>query len=709
MKCSRFKSAKFWFKLNDFQTQNIKKEFIVIPSIFIGLCRTSICKQIISLAIFLPAFSINITNAKIIPIEDFTKPEASRMVKLSPDGKYIALVFDNEGKDFLAIIDSKTKKPLKSFGVRGRRKAVDKIYWVNNDRLIYSPSKAYFRDRGKRGNTELYGVNVDGTEHKRLFGYFVGKRKSHDRKTNSEKGNFALIDMLKHDFKHILIAFFPWKNLKNGWLGNDFEANTLVYKLNIYNGRTTLVEELPLPNSETLTDNGSVIRFVYGSNKEGIYQSMYREHKNSDWVVFDPPEFRDSEMYPIAFTDKNENIYITAVVEGGTRGLFLFNLEKQTSRKIFHDKSVNIKRLISNFKKNRYVAVSTEETYPKYHYLDINDKKSKLHRKLIKMFSGRNVVFGSRTKDGKYITISTYSDRIPLEHFLVEVDNIKNISRIVDTLPWIKHDQMGFTEAMIFKVRDGSTINGYVTFPNIEQTDNLPLVVLPHGGPHGVRDYWKFDPEVQLLASRGYAVLQVNFRGSGGYGMYFSDAGYRKWGTLMQEDIIDATKQLISKKIVDPSRICIYGGSFGGYSALMSSIIEPKLFKCAIGFAGVYDLNLMYKTGDIWERASGLVYLQDVLGQDEAKLREQSPTHNIEKIETNLLLIHGKKDKRVPIEHAFGLMKALDYYNKKYEWLELENEGHGYADPKNRLNYYKRVLSFLNKNIGNKRELKRTK
>jgi len=645
----------------------------------------SVYKQIINITIFFLAFSINILNAKKIPIEHFTKPEAARMVKISPDGKHIALVFNNEGEDFLAIIDSKTKKPLKSFGVRGKRKAVHKIYWVNNERLIYSPSEAYLRDRGKRGNAELYGVNVDGSQHKRLFGYFIGKRKAHGRKINSEKGNFAFIDELDNDPKHILIAFYPWKNLKNGWLGNDFEANTLVYKLNIYNGRTTVIEELPLPNSDTLTDNDAVVRFVYGANKDGIYQSMYREHKDSGWIVFEPSEFKDSEIHPRSFTDKNHMVYITAVIDGGTRGLFLYDLKNKTSQKIFHDKSVNIRRLIANFEKNRYVAVSTEETYPKYHYIDKKDKKSKLHRKLMKMFSGRNVVFGSRTKNSKYITVSTYSDRIPPEHFLVEVDNLKNISRIVDTLPWIDHDQMGFTEAMTFTVRDGSKINGYVTFPNIEQTDNLPLVVLPHGGPHGVRDYWEFNPEVQLLASRGYSVLQVNFRGSGGYGMYFSDIGYKKWGTLMQQDIIDATKELINKNIADPSRICIYGGSFGGYSALMSSIIEPKLFKCAIGFAGVYDLNLMYKTGDLWERASGLVYLHDVLGQNKTKLREQSPTHNAEKIEANILLIHGKKDRRVPIEHAFGLMKQLDKHNKKYEWLKLENEGHGYADPKNRI------------------------
>ena len=227
-----------------------------------------------------------------------------------------------------------------------------------------------------------------------------------------------------------------------------------------------------------------------------------------------------------------------------------------------------------------------------------------------------------------------------------------------------------------------------------------PLVVIPHGGPHGVRDYWQYQTEVQLLANRGYAVLQVNFRGSGGFGLAHQEAGYGKWGTLMQDDITDAVYALITDNIVDKNRMCIYGGSYGGYSALMGTIRTPDLFKCAIGSVGVYDLPLMFKEGDITNTKSGLAYLKNVLGENQEDLKQRSPSYNVDKIKANILLIHGKQDERAPIEQVESLKSAMDKHNKKYQYLEISDEGHGYRDPKNKALVFKTILSFLDENIG---------
>jgi len=296
----------------------------------------------------------------------------------------------------------------------------------------------------------------------------------------------------------------------------------------------------------------------------------------------------------------------------------------------------------------------------------------------------------------------TYSDSAPVNYFYFKSEQLKNGSFILSSRPKLDPKKMASTESMDIPMRDGTIIHAYLTWPNVESSEKLPVVVVPHGGPHGIRDYWGFDWEIQLLASRGYSVLQVNFRGSGGFGEAFEQAGHGQWGALMQDDITDATNWLIEQKIADPKRICIFGASYGGYAALMGVIREPKLYRCAIGTMGVYDLPLMFKEGDIADRESGLVYLRKVLGEDLASLINRSPVHNVNKIEAKLLLIHGKQDKRAPIEHAQNLMSALDKSNKPYQWLEIWNEGHGFSYLNNRNKMYSKVLDFLDQNIGSK-------
>jgi dipeptidyl aminopeptidase/acylaminoacyl peptidase len=225
-------------------------------------------------------------------------------------------------------------------------------------------------------------------------------------------------------------------------------------------------------------------------------------------------------------------------------------------------------------------------------------------------------------------------------------------------------------------------------------------VVLPHGGPHGIRDYWGFDWEVQLLANRGYGVLQVNYRGSAGFGLDFEQSGHGKWGTMMQDDLTDATKALIESGVADGNRVCIYGHSYGGFAALMGAVREPELYRCAIGSMGVYDLPLMFEKGDIADRASGLAYLRQALGEDEIDLKNRSPAFNADKIKANILLIHGARDKRAPIEQAESMQAALMKAGVSFEWLEIGDEAHGYYDEANRLAVYNKVLGFLEANIG---------
>ena len=651
-------------------------------------------------------FLLSMTNsvyaeAKQISLEDYTRLPNQRNVQISPDGQFLSVIYTNEGVDKLVIVDRATRKPLRAFRSRGANKGIGTVHWVNNERLVYSVTEFYSWDKQVRDTGELIGVNLDGSKHEMIFGFRAGEKQTGTRikRKQSSYGSHRIIDLLKGDDENILITFYPWKEMASYWTHNP-DAIPQIYKLNVYSGRMRYMGSLPIKQAMAVTDNRGEVRFAYGVNDNNELVVSYKKDKDAEWQDFSLDSFEGQRIVPHSFTEDDNSVYLTANVGNGTRALYLFNLQDQSFEKLFHDEQVDISKFIKNFSGRRIVAVGTEILLPEYQYLDDDDKKAKLHQMLMESFKGFDVDITSATQDERYVIVYAYSDTNPGDYYLFDTEKLK-ADFILTSRPWINIRQTRPTQSMSFTTRDGQQINGYVTLPK-ESNKNLPLVVLPHGGPHGVRDEWGFDWEAQLLASRGYAVLQVNYRGSGGFGRAFQAAGYGKWGTLMQDDITDATNIMIEKGIADKSRICIFGASYGGYAALMGSVREPELYKCAIGSVGVYDLPMMFEEGDIADSNSGLAYLKKVLGNDLADQKRRSPAYNVDKIKADLLLIHGARDERAPIEQAESLMSALDKIDKLYEWLELSNEGHGYYDEKNRVKVYSKVLEFLDKNIGNK-------
>jgi dipeptidyl aminopeptidase/acylaminoacyl peptidase len=292
------------------------------------------------------------------------------------------------------------------------------------------------------------------------------------------------------------------------------------------------------------------------------------------------------------------------------------------------------------------------------------------------------------------------SDTNPGVYYLLNLENNK-IRPLVSNRSWIKPQDMAQVKPVSFKSRDGLELHGYLTLPPGKDPKNLPLVVNPHGGPHGIRDYWAYNPEVQLLANHGYAVLQVNYRGSGGYGIDFLKAGYGKWGHEMQDDLTDATLWAVNQGIADKQRLCLYGGSYGGYATLQGLVREPDLYKCGIGYVGVYDLIKMRTCGDTVSKGGsrGKDYLNKAVGKDTEKLKEISPAYNTDKIKAKVFLAHGEDDVRVPMCQLNSLVKGLKANGVDYEVM-TRDEGHGYQNPKNKLDFYTRLLSFLDENIG---------
>jgi dipeptidyl aminopeptidase/acylaminoacyl peptidase len=297
------------------------------------------------------------------------------------------------------------------------------------------------------------------------------------------------------------------------------------------------------------------------------------------------------------------------------------------------------------------------------------------------------------------LLFSVNSDRDPGSYYLYDRDAAK-ASLLFSNMEKLDIEQLAERRPFNFKARDGLVIAGYLTLPSNPAKKKLPMIVLPHGGPFGVNDSWYFDEDAQFLASRGYAVLQVNFRGSSGRGVNFAEAGYRQYGGKMMDDLIDGVKWANAQPEIDASRVCTYGISFGGYAALMLPVREPSLFKCAVGYSGRYDLYSRFTQDSYRGDKRSQKFLAKTMGTDRAQLNQQSPAHLAAKIKLPVMLVHGGNDKTTEIDQAKMMRDALAESGNPAEWILENDEGHGFYDAQRRKEFFERLEAFLGKHLG---------
>lgn len=624
-------------------------------------------------------FMITSCAIRAATIEDFSRHMQYLNVKISPDGKHIAALVNIKGNKTLAFFETGTSKI--TYTINSDRKSQPaEYYWVNNERVIIQVKQ----ERGSLEKPldfgELYAVNYDGSKRKMIYGY-------RSKRGIVFSGNAGfLLDTLPDDPKHVLITTHK--------LSRKSDTLAKVVKLNVYNGKEKRVTSAPIPYSQFLVDNAGIPRFVAGIDENFKQQLYYVKEKGGKWQRFGD-KFK-GEFTPVAFSKNNESIYALKSTDGNTEGLYKYNLITKKETLLFKSELVEPTYIMQSSLNDIY-GLRIDEDYPRYIYLDESNKDAQLHKALYGAFKGDSIDITSKTADGKNIIVKVSSDRNPGTFYLFDTTTMTT-KHLYSQVPWLKSNDLSPLEPFRLTSPDGLTINGFITLPK-ERKTTLPTIILPHGGPHA-RDYWQYDPQVQMLANAGYAVVQVNFRGSTGYGKKFMEAGYENWGTKIQDDILLATKYAIQQGIADKNKICIFGVSFGGYSALQSAIKSPELFKCAIGYAGVYDLTMLYEEGDIELFKWGDAYLDKTLGTDKAKQIEQSPVYNVDKLKAAVLLIHGEEDERAPLEHAEKLRDALDEKGHPYEWLIKNKEGHGFYDEDNILEANTKILSFLEKYIG---------
>jgi dipeptidyl aminopeptidase/acylaminoacyl peptidase len=425
---------------------------------------------------------------------------------------------------------------------------------------------------------------------------------------------------------------------------------------------------------------------------------ILRREGNS-WAEVSRTAENEVERIPLGFASDNKRVLFSVSKDGAPAGVFLVDPETGKETLLSRNQNVDVNGYVDSSDGMELLAISYLDGLLDYDFIKPDHPESKVYAGLINAFPNHAVSFQGASKDGRYILFTAYSDVDPGSYYLFDRQTAK-AKFLLSARSWIKPGEMSPMKPIYFAARDGKKIHGYLTLPLGSDGKNLPMVLFIHGGPTS-RDVWGFDRDAQFLASRGYAVLQVNFRGSTGYGGDFTKRGDKHWGTTMIDDMTDAVDWAIRQGIADKNRICTYGASYGGYGALQSVARNPEKYQCAIGYVGVYSLPLMFKDGDIKDSSFGVGQLRRQLPNTLAEQQAQSPAYNIDKIKIPVMLVHGAEDKRVPISHYELLKGRLTEAGRPPEVTVIEKkEGHGFYDLDNNINLYTRMEAFLNKHIG---------
>ena len=362
---------------------------------------------------------------------------------------------------------------------------------------------------------------------------------------------------------------------------------------------------------------------AYGTSEKGVKQTF--SYKNKSWNKLS--QTNSLQSYKPLFINKMGNkLYLMSNPDNKKAALSIFNLETNSISRIFYNDKADIFDLIRDPDSLDVVAVKTQPGFTETYFLDKDNQYAKYYQQLGNVFKHSDINITSQTRDGKELIVKVVNDKNSGSFYIFSPEK-KKLIFLLNSRDWLKPKWLAYRKPINILTRDNFKIHGYLTLP-LDNNKNIPLVVLVHGGPYGIRDNWQLDftnIEAQMLANNGYAVLQVNYRGSGGYGKNYEELAYQKRSTLIQYDIIDATKIVLSLPEISDTNVCIMGWSFGGYSALMAPLIESELFKCAIPASDVYDAVDQEKKADYSKVKSVRKEAESVYGSDENLLKKESP------------------------------------------------------------------------------------
>jgi dipeptidyl aminopeptidase/acylaminoacyl peptidase len=612
------------------------------------------------------------TAAERIPVETFFRKPEFAALSLSPSGNYLAALAPVQGRLNLHIIDVATMTPSRITAIKDD---INSYVWKSDDRLLFT------MDDDGNESFGLFGINRDGTGLRTLVT---------PARSQIEGGSFVvrqtfILDLLRDEPDEILV------------ISNDrFQTVFDVYRMNVRTGRKKRIETNPGNVAGWLTDHKGVVRAAAEVRKDGSTAVLYRSDEREPWQKLAEFGLPDEGWSPLAFDYDNNTLFI-ACNEGRDRSaVYTYEPASRTRGDLIlgHD-VVDVAGVMLSDLDRKLVGVAYEAEKPEIHWIDPEYKRvhDMVNEALPDTF---NVI--QRPRGNRDIAlVQSFSDREPGAYYLLSLKDL-SLRFLLRPREWIDPAKMAEMKPVSYKARDGLTIHGYLTLPVGSDGKNLPLIVNPHGGPQA-RDSWGYNSEVQFLANRGYAVLQMNFRGSTGYGLEFVKRGWRQWGRQMQDDISDGVKWAIEQGIADPKRVGIYGGSYGGYAALAGLVFTPELYQFGINVVGVSDLELLHTSAPKnWELGRpGMEAMIGKLGRDSDEMRQWSPVNHIEKLRVPLFMAYGEQDPRVVLKHATLLERELKRHKKDYKLIVFADEGHGFSKQENQFEYYNAMDEFLSR------------
>ena len=624
--------------------------FVILTSLIAGGCQNKKPAQV-----------------RQIPLEDFFKnPEKSRY-QISPDGKYFSFmapfekrmnIFVQEiGKDSAIRLTSETDRDIANY------------FWKNPTRILF------LKDTGGDENYRLYGVSVDGSNLKCF--------------TDFQKVRTEILDQMENFPNEVLIGM----NKRNPEVFDPF-------RLNIVTGEMKQLAENPGNIQGWIMDHEGKLRaataIVDGINT----QILYREKETDQFKPVLTTNFKES-VTPMFFTFDNKNIFAISNLGRDKSAVVEFDIANGKEIKVLYENPDFDISGLQYSKKRKVLTVADYESWKMEKYF-FDEETQMIYERVQKEIPGFTINIPWTTKEEDKFIIRVFNDRSLGAYYIFDKTSDK-LKKIADIGPWLLEDELANMNPIQYVSRDGMTINGYLTLPSgytMETAKKLPVVVNPHGGPWA-RDGWYFNPEVQFLANRGYAVLQINFRGSTGYGRKFWESSFRQWGLKMQDDVTDGTKWLIDQGIADPKRIAIYGGSYGGYTTLQGIVKEPDLYAAAVDYVGVSNLFTFLGTiPPYWKPMLDMMY--EMVGNpktDSLQFVETSPALNAGKIKTPLFIAQGANDPRVNKAESDQMVEALKKRGITVQYMVKDNEGHGFANEENRFDFYLAMEKFLGEQL----------
>ena len=601
--------------------------------------------------------------------EAFLRRSTIERVQISPDGTRLAVAERAEDRTFVTIRDTKTLAVLTRFDP-GDGGEIHTLRWLDDARFLVSANAVMKKYNVAFNEPVMAIVQSDGKGRYMLPAGFL-----------------ATID---GDPAHLLVT-----RCTNWGEGGCFDA---VHKVEI--GHTNRMGDpiitAPDRDSALFSDRFGNVRFAASVDDEADTKLHAHVADAKGWTLVNDSKKSGVNVWPIGLDADGASGFLRAERASGPDVVERYEFATGKRTDVYRHAVADPIDIVYAFDNLTPIGAYYGATSPKPVFWNAAHPDAQAMASIAAAFPGRIVDVTSTTADRGKAIVFTQGDRDPGTWFLFDRAS-KKATLLARAKSWLTEAKLPKNREVVLTARDGVTLYGVLTLPPNGPERGLPMVVVPHGGPHGVVDSAMYDSEAALLASQGYAVLRVNFRGSGGYGKQFEESGWMQWGRAMQDDVTDATKWAIAQGIAAPDRICLYGWSYGGYAALMGGVREPTLYRCIVGAAGPYDLAKMYKWGSIRRSDLGLDYLAKVIGKDQKVLAERSPVKNAASIKVPVFIVHGRLDGRVDVAHAKRMVKALREAGVDVEFQEYLRAGHGLNLEADEIDFYARLLAFLGK------------